>query len=380
VAKLAEPDWAAVREQFPALANVTWLNTATYGQTPRSGAEAIRQHLERRDALACSDFLEWFDDADRLRDKLALLVNAPSGRDIAFCPSASHALSWLMNGIDWQPGDRVISLVNEFPNNTYFPSVAAQDGVEFLECDWNELGARIEEAPVRLVLLSSANYASGLRPDLEGLSERVHRAGGLLYVDGTQSVGALHFDAGRLQPDMLSVNAYKWMNTPNGAGFAYIASSLREQMRPTTIGWRSDRGWRSVDQLSHGAPVFDEAAERYEGGMLNFPSLYAMEASVDLVLSLGMDRIEARVLDLADRCCKVLESFGGEIAHRNTPILAARFEGHDPSAFARTLKSTGVHVSARYGRLRVSTHFYNNESDLERLGDALGRAMRDQRG
>lgn len=379
MAKLPNPDWAAVREQFPALSNVTWLNTATYGQTPRSGAEAMRRHLDRRDELACSDFLEWYGEIDLFRAKLARFVNAQSADDIAFCPSASHALSWLINGIDWKPGDRVISLVNEFPNNTYAGAVLVERGVEFLECEHTELRERIAEKPVRLVAISSANYASGLRPDLDGLADLVHNAGGILYIDGTQSLGALRFDVQQVRPDMLSANAYKWLNTPNGAGFAFISPELRAQMRPTTIGWRSDRGWRSVDQLSHGAPVFDDAAERYEGGMLNFPSLYALEASVDLVLGLGPDHVEARVLELAAKCASILEAHGGQIAFPGGHIQAACFEGYDPSALAQDLKARGVHVSARYGRLRVSTHFYNNESDLALLDDALRAALAAQR-
>ena len=56
------PDWKALRAEFPALANWTYLNTATYGQMPRSGADAMNRHLARRDELACGDYLTWFDD------------------------------------------------------------------------------------------------------------------------------------------------------------------------------------------------------------------------------------------------------------------------------------------------------------------------------
>ena len=63
----------------------------------------------------------------------------------------------------------------------------------------------------------------------------------------------------------------------------------------SVIGWRSDRGWRGVDHLHHGAPMFSDAAEAFEGGMLNFPSVYAMGASVNLMLRLGVREIERRV-------------------------------------------------------------------------------------
>jgi selenocysteine lyase/cysteine desulfurase len=88
--------------------------------------------------------------------------------------------------------------------------------------------------------------------------------------------------------------------------------------------------------------------------MLNFPSLYAMQASVDMMLEIGPDVIESRVLDLAAKCREVLNEAGGTVAHDATAILAARFDRVDASALARRLRQQGIHVSARQGHLRVS--------------------------
>ena len=261
-------------------------------------------------------------------------------------------------------------LIGEFPNNLYFPAMLSRLGVEFIETDWDRIDEFLDER-VRLVLISTVNYSSGFRPPVERLSARLREIGALLYVDGTQSLGALEFDVRTVQPDMFAVHAYKWLISPNGAGFAYISKGLRERMRPTIVGWRSDRGWREVDDLHHGAPRFAGTAEGYEGGMLNFPSLYAMGASIGMILAIGPDIIEKRVLELANRCSAILEAAGGEIANKGSIILAARFAAVEPSALAEHLKNHGIMVSARHGWLRVSPHFYNDEQDLDRLEKAL---------
>ena len=93
-----------------------------------------------------------------------------------------------------------------------------------------------------------------------------------------------------VKPDMFAVHAYKWLISPNGAGFMYVSPELRERLRPNVVGWRSHKDWRRVDSLHHGAPEFVDSAEKYEGGMLNFPSLYAMGASVEMMLELGPER------------------------------------------------------------------------------------------
>jgi cysteine desulfurase/selenocysteine lyase len=356
-------DWAAIRREFPALAHWTFLNTATFGQLPRRATEAVARHFAHRDELACGDFLDWYDDADRVRAKIGSLIGC-SAADVAFVPNASTALGLLLAGLDWRSGDRVLTLEHEFPNNLYAPGLLERFGVEAVACPWEcfyeSLGAR-----TRLVVLSSVNYNTGFAPPLAELADVLRSRGILLFIDGTQSLGALRFDVRRIQPDMLAVHGYKWLLSPNGAGFFYISPQLRERLQPNVVGWRSHRDWRNVDNLHHGVPELPATAEKYEGGSLSFALLYAMEASVDLILEIGPEAIEERVLGLAAAARDILRELGASVADGASPIVAARFENRDVSALARALKEQRVLVAARRGYLRVSPHLYNNEQDLE---------------
>jgi selenocysteine lyase/cysteine desulfurase len=215
------------------------------------------------------------------------------------------------------------------------------------------------------------NYSSGYRPDVELVSQLTHRAGALLYLDGTQSVGALRFDVGQVKPDMFAVDGYKWLLTPNGATFFYISPELRHTLKPAVMGWRSDRGWRSVDELNHGIPNLVEAAERYEGGMLNFSAIYGAAESIRLMLEIGTDVIEQRVLELARMTAEMLKNTGASIVYENTNIVAAYWPDRNVSPLAKKLEAQRIVVAARHGNLRVSPHFYNNEADLEKLRAAL---------
>jgi cysteine desulfurase / selenocysteine lyase len=310
------------------------------------------------------------------RSSVARLIHAESD-DIAFVPSAATALSYLICGMDWEPGSRVLTLAGEFPNNIYNAAVLEDRGLHMEEVEWERLWDAVDER-TRLVAFSTVNYMSGLRPPLAELAAFLKARNVLLYLDGTQSVGALEFDVRKAQPDILAVHGYKWLLSPNGAGFVYVSPAMRQRMRPTVVGWRSHEDWRSVDHLHHGAPVFKKSAERYEGGMLTFSVLYAMEASVNLMLGLGVENIERRVLNLAAFTRESLRHLGATFPGYDdrpelyrSPILAARFEGHDASQLCRKLKEGRILVSARHGNLRVSPHFYNNEEDVEALRRAL---------
>jgi selenocysteine lyase/cysteine desulfurase len=119
-----------------------------------------------------------------------------------------------------------------------------------------------------------------------------------------------------------------------------------------------------------------DAAEKYEGGMLAFPVIYAMGASLEMMLEIGPDTIEHRVMELAEKARAMLGELGARLLydekpHYDSPVIAARFEGVDVSRLARELKARRVQVSARHGNLRVSVHFYNDEQDLERLRQEL---------
>jgi cysteine desulfurase / selenocysteine lyase len=363
-------NWRAVRSEFPALERFTYLNTATFGQMPRRSVEAVARHFAHRDETACAGFLSWFDDADVLRSDLARLIGAEAS-DIAFLPNASTALSLLIGGLDWRPGDRIVTLQGDFPNNTYAPLALRPEGVEVVEAPWERFCDAIAP-PARLVALSEVNYTNGFRPPLEAIARRAHECGAVLYVDGTQSLGALEFDVNAAQPDLYAVHGYKWLLSPNGAAFMYVRPSLRDRLRPAVVGWRSDSGWRDVNHLNHGAPRLVSGAEKYEGGILSFALLYGMQASVGLILELGPQTIERRVMEVAEYTRAALRRLGArlpadESPYFDSPIVAARFEGRPAAELVAALKARRVLLSARHDYLRISTHFYNTEEDVDRF-------------
>lgn len=367
-------DWKAVRNEFPSLASRTYLNTATFGQLPARSAAAAQQHFAHREQTAAIDFLDWFDDLNAIRASIADLIRSQP-EDIAFVPNAAFALSLAMTSIDWQVGDEMLTLHDEFPNQLY--AHAAQRGVRGVECEWDQLESHVTER-TKLVAISTVNYTTGLRPDLSSIVGTLRQRGIVVYLDGTQSVGALHFDCAAIQPDFLAVDAYKWLISPNGAAFVFVHPEMRERLPPNVIGWRSDKDWRNVKNLHHGTPRFGESAEKYEPGMLPFACLYAMQASLKLVKEIGSANIERRVLGLGNYLRDELRKFNAEFYAPTgdclpSQIVTARIPGLDSGSLAQKLSEQGISISARRIYLRISPHFYNTEEDIDRLIAAIRR-------
>jgi len=358
---LSKPDWQKIRSEFPALANRAYLNTATFGQLSRRSTEAVANYFRHRDELACTDFLAWYDDADRMRACIAKLVNVAAD-DIAFVPSASSALGMVIAALDLKSGDNIVTLEDEFPNYLYLPQVR--------EVPWPRFFDSIDRN-TRMVAISEVNYSTGFRPPLEEISKFARERGVILFVDGTQSLGALTVDLKNVDIDIYAVHAYKWLISPSGSGFMVIADRIRHDLRPIMVGWRSHKTWRDVDNLHHGAPVFKDSAEKYEGGGLPFAELYAMDQAVRMMLEIGPDVIEQRVLQLTELARDRMRNLGADVPENGSQIVAARFSDRDPSYLARELAKKRVNVAARHGFLRISPHFYNDENDLEQLCDAI---------
>lgn len=375
---MEESAWLRVRSLFPVLQQWAYLNTAAFGALPTPAREAVQAHFAARDARAALDFLDWYDRLDGLRAKLAGLIGAQPA-DIGFCPSAGAALSWLLRGIEWRAGDEILTSADEFPNSLYAPMALSAQGVRLRKLP--AAGRRVSPdelldalAPrTRLVVLSTVNYSSGLRTPLREVAPELRRRGVLLCIDGSQSVGALRHDIEEVPADFLMVSGYKWMLAPPGAGFFHAPQATRAWLPPSIVSWRSDRRWRDVDHLHHGSPEPPDEAAVYEGGIQPFALLFALEASVDLILACGPEAIERRVLGLAAIAQALLEQRGGVLPEGagGTPIVAAAFPGRDLAALCGRLRERRVAASLRQGSLRISPHFFNSEEDLERLDEAL---------
>lgn len=380
-------DWAAVRKHFPVLSDWVYLNSATFGPVPTVAVEAIDEHFVERDRRASLNFLDWYTRADRIRDKIGRFVGC-EGSDVAFIPSAGVGLSWLLYGMDWKSGDRILTLDEEFPNNLYAPQMLARLGVEV---DRVPGGTRFDPQEMidavtgktRLVLISAMDYASGLRPPLEQIGEGLGGTSTWFVVDGTQGVGALPIDVETCRIDALICHGYKWMCSPSGSGFMYVRQAFRDSIHPVAASWRAHREWRSVDDLNHGEADPPSEAGKLEGGIQNFPGLFAMEAVLDLFFSIGREELLERVAIVAQSAREVLREVGAQVTHDqhryfDSPIVTAAFPNADVSEMAGALRTRGVAVAARHGRLRVSPHFFNDLDDMAALKEAVTGYLREQ--
>ena len=358
-------DWDAIRAHFPALHGRVDLNTAGGGPMCREAVERVRQYYDEFYREGDTHWNAWLERVEQTRQKLAGFLGI-SPDAIAFLANASQGLNLIA---DLLSGDgRVVALSDDFPSVT-MPWLARRRDVEFLESP-DQLEDALRASPAVLAV-SLVQYKTGFRLDLERVSALCREHGTALVLDATQAFGVMSIDLERCPVDAFVFSAYKWATAGYGIAPLVVRRTLVEERGLPSVGWRSAR--EPYDLESTKLDLTTEA-RGLELGHPPFAGVFALAGALELIESIGLAAIEARVAHLLDELHRGLEARGIPIDSprepgARSPITMIRVP--DPQATAAALAERNVFVSARGEGLRVSVHYYNNEDDLEAFFAAL---------
>ncbi|RYZ46759.1 MAG: aminotransferase class V-fold PLP-dependent enzyme [Myxococcaceae bacterium] len=369
------------RAEFPVLGEQLYLNHAGVAPTSLRAASAVNGWM---DDLVHHGILHergWEAHGEHVRGLAARIIGAEPG-EVDFVRNTSHGLGLVAEGLDWKPGDEVaVATSLEYPSNVYPWLHLKERGVEVREIATPNGGVTPEAVAAvltprtRLVAVSSVQFATGHRTNLEALGALCERAGVLLCVDGIQSVGCIPVDVKKSRAHFLSADSHKWMLGISGIGFLYVAKDVLPRVRPALVGWRS-----TTDAWNFNRSHFElrPDAAKFEEGSAAYPGIYALGAALELLLEVGTDAIGARIGELLARLDSGLRNLGcdvGPAPKDRAGILTFLPPGADVRALSAYLAQKTVSHSVRRGRIRLSPHFYNTDEEMDRLVE-LVRAYR----
>ena len=371
-------DWNRWRQEFPLTEKVTHFNHAGVSPVSRRVAEAVSKFITEATVVDRTVQQGWEQRTEAIRAGFAQLVGARAD-EIAFVKNTSEGLSLVAAGLEWRSGDNVIALDGEYPSNVYPWFGLRRCGVETRLVQPVRGRARVQEISAvadrrtRVVAVSFVDWNSGARTDLRALGEWCRKRDILFCVDGIQGVGAVQLDVERDHIDCLAVGGHKWLLAPEGCGCLFVSRRVIDRVQSVL------HGWKSVTDADTYLPYhFDPRpdAARFEPGSPSHLSAHALGAALDLLLEIGPQRIEERLMQLTDRLATGLRARGAEIlspweADARSGIVVFRF-GTDHQPLCDELNRRGFVVRVRGGGIRVAPHFYNNEDDIDRFLAALG--------
>ncbi|HEX8921922.1 MAG TPA: aminotransferase class V-fold PLP-dependent enzyme [Pyrinomonadaceae bacterium] len=364
-------DWDELRADFPVTEREVYLNSAAAGPLPRPVMAAAtgyyREMMEEGDAR----WDEWLERRENIRRRIAEFINAEPD-EIALTTNTSSGMNIIVDTLEGR-GD-VISCDLEFPVST-ITWLHRGINVNVVEAFEGEL--RLEDVRramnerTAIICLSHVQYSNGFRSNLEelGRSKKDHA----LVINASQSAGAFALDVKRMQIDALCATGHKWMLSGYGSGFVYLSRRLLEETRARAIGWLSVE--EPFSDRNREFRVRTDAAARVELGCPHFAGIFALGAAVDYLLKIGREEIERRVLALnrhltgrlEEEGWRVLSPLRDESSRSGETLVAAE----RPKRVVAHLARRGIAVTEKPQGIRVATHFFNNEADIERLIAAL---------
>ncbi len=369
---------------MPAAQKWAYFDHAAMSPLPRPTADAFQKWLAEAVETGNAVWPDWVKSVESMRASAARMIGAHPD-EIALIGNTTAGISLVAEGIDWRPGDNVVTLADEFPSNVYPWFNLADRGVETRRVKTDISGRldieRLAEAcdeRTRVVTVSWIGFATGYRHDVQRIAQVTHEHGALMFLDAIQGLGTFPLDVNETGIDFLAADGHKWLLGPEGAGIAYIRREQLEKLQPLGVGWHSVMPGQDYTHIELN---LRPSAARYEGGSQNNAGMLALGASLELLTGLGIESVAAAVLDITDRACERLTEIGAKIVSDRRPdhrggeqrsgIVAFEMPGHDPMALKRHAMRQQVVFGCRAGRLRISPHAYNNEEDLDRLIEAL---------
>jgi cysteine desulfurase/selenocysteine lyase len=223
-----------------------------------------------------------------------------------------------------------------------------------------------------VICLSHVQFSNGFRAPLAEIGAA--KGHSKLVINAAQSAGVFRLDVKRMRIDALCSTGHKWLLAGYGSGFVYLSRELLEETRARAVSWMSVH--HPFAMRNDALDLRQDTAARSETGCPHFAGIFALEAAVEYHASIGGERIERRALELNRKLTgrlieagwKVLSPLRDEAVRSAETLVAC----DDPARVVRHLHARNVAVTQKPEGVRVATHFFNDESDIERLIDALG--------
>ena len=302
---------------------------------------------------------------------------------IAIIPSVSYGIATLIKNIEFEKGDEIVLLQEQFPSNYYaWKQLEIERGVVLktvmapeLEVGraerWNEAVLESISSKTKVVAMPHVHWADGTLFNLKQIRKRTLEEGAYLIIDGTQSVGAMPFSVTEIQPDALICGGYKWLLGAYGLGLAYFGEHFHKGI-PIENNWMNHEGSENFSNLVNYNENFKAKATRYDvGESSNFILTPMLSEAIRQLLEWTPAAIQ-------EYCRSITQDALQHLSPKDYFVEDPKFRSHhlfgiypkndiSIAQFKERLSSKNIVVSYRGNAIRVSPNVYNTTNDIEKL-------------
>ena len=407
--KSQQLDVEHVRADFPILRKrvhgkkLVYLDNAATTQKPRSVVDAIRDYYTKHNANPHRGVhqlsIEATEAFDESRKRIGAFIGATDFDEVVFTSGATESLNLVRYG--WgspNVGEDdliVLTIMEHHSNIVPWQLLAAEKGarIEFVrltedgKLDEDHFGELMEASPA-LVAFTHCSNVLGTINDVAKLCARAREAGATTVVDAAQSVPHMAIDVKRMGCDFLAFSGHKMLG-PMGSGILYGRKEKLEQMQPFKSGGDM------IKEVHTSGARWNDIPYKFEAGTQNVEGVVGLNAAVDYLQSIGMDKVRQHEEDLVAYAMGRMKEapgitvYGPESPSERGGVVSFNLGDIHPHDIASILDEEGVAVRSGHhcaqplmeslgiaAATRASFYVYNTRDEVDALMDALAKARR----
>ena len=380
-----EAFWDLIRGQFILEPGWTFLNFGGLGSCPLPVINAIFEFTkaEERAPSAGHDEKPW----QEVKEKLARALGKTCRKeDFGLIGGATEGVNVIVHGLPLKRGDEVITSTHEHVAvHSALLHRMQHDGIAIRLFEPDKVSAmgnvdriaRLVTPRTRLIIFSHVTCTTGQLFPVKEISALARSKNIWFALDGAQAPVCAPFDIVDCGVDFYTCSTHKWMMGPKRTGFIYVRQGMVDLLRPLTVGGGSSTSY----DAAKGELVLKQTAERFESGTQNDALFYALGTALDLVETIGVDRIARRCRPLAERFYRGLGEIPGverlspeEEAYR-TLMIGFRMKTHTNTEIMSHLAKDKIRArpvgEGGLNSIRVSFYLNNRDEDVTAILDSL---------
>lgn len=376
---MSEDDPLGVRQDFPVVRDWLYLNSAYIAPVPNQVVAVGKEFVERK-ATNPYQLGAMLGQTDQVRAQFAQLVNA-SVDEIAFLFATSEGENIVANALDLRAGDNVVIDALHYETEfVLYTHLRDTRGVN-LRVAPHKNGAitakdiePLVDKRTKLVSVAWVSHQNGFRHDMRPIADIAHANGALFYTDAIQAAGMIPLDVRAADVDFLCCGTYKWVLASFGVAPFYVRRSVLDRIRLDRFG-----ALHVAKELPDGRFELHAGAKRFDYATLPFNEVYQLGEGLRYVERVGVPRIEAHTVALAQELRAGLAAQGYRLftPEGTQTSIVTYYIDRDPGAVRAAFDREKVVVSVRDAvkQVRVSPALFNTREEIARFLDVTKRLV-----
>lgn len=376
--------WNKIKREFSIKKDIQYLNTGTMGLSPKVVTESVIRRMEIVNATGSYSGMEHL-----ALEKLAQLMNCDAS-EVAITHNVTEGINIAAWALPLKAGDEVILTDHEHVGNALpWLNRKRRDGIEIRMLSLANTAEgcldrlkKLVTNKTKVIAVPHVTCTTGQVLPIKEICAFAKTKGIRTLIDGAHGVGMLNLDVKDLDCDMYASCGHKWMLGPKGTGVLYAKASLIEELDALFVGGYSDTGWTISDEKSEIEGLVP-TSHRFFYGTQNTALYAGIIAAADFMQSIGIERVTSRIKSLNQQLLENLQSnpkfqiLTPTEAESRGGILSFNIDGNDRLIYEQLRKERWILRfvgESGLNCIRVSTHIYNDEKQIEALTENLIRA------